>query len=101
MSNVTWNIANMERHLSDGAVYTVHWTVSLEKEDESASAYGSVGLSDPDPQAFIPYDSLKKEQVLDWVFEALGPDNVVSIVESLNNQVEDKLSPKDASGIPW
>ena len=52
MANATWAIANMERHLPDGdtcpdgAVYTVHWTVSLEENGETAGAYGSIGLSD-------------------------------------------------------
>ena len=91
----------MERHLSDGGVYTVHWAASLEKEGKSTGAYGSVGLSSPDPQDFIPYDSLTQDEVLNWVFESLGPDGIVSIQESLNNQVEAQLHPTDASGVPW
>jgi hypothetical protein len=66
-----WNIAQLERHLADGAVYTAHWTVNLEDQGETCGAYGSVGFSDPDPTDFTPYDELTKEQVVGWVKNAL------------------------------
>lgn len=96
-----WNIANLERHLADGYVYTAHWTVSLEEEGETASSYGSVGFSDPDPDSFTLYDQLTEEQVVNWVLSALGIDQVVSIEEALHNQIQQKINPTDASGIPW
>jgi hypothetical protein len=96
-----WNIAQLERHLADGAVYTAHWTVNLEDQGESAGAYGSVGFSDPDPSSFTPYDELTKEQVVGWVKNALGEEQVTSVEESLANQIQQKLDPTDASGIPW
>jgi hypothetical protein len=96
-----WNIAQLERHLTDGAVYTAHWTVSLEEEGESASAYGSVGFSDPDPTDFTPYDELTKEQVVGWVKDVLGEEQVTSVEESLANQIQEKLNPTDSPGIPW
>jgi len=96
-----WNIAQLERHLSDGAVYTAHWTANLEDQGESAGAYGSVGFSDPDPDAFTPYDQLTKEQVVGWIKDALGEEQVTSVEESLANQIQQKLDPTDASGIPW
>lgn len=96
-----WNIASLERHLANGYVYTAHWTVSLEEEGETASAYGSVGFSDPDPDSFTPYDQLTKEQVVGWVKNALGTEQVASMEESLANQIQQKINPTDASGIPW
>ena len=100
-ATIEWNIAQLERHLADGAVYTAHWTVSLEEEGESASAYGSVGFSDPDPADFTPYDELTKEQVVGWVKDALGEEQVTSVEESLENQIQEKLNPTDSPGIPW
>lgn len=107
MANVTWDIATMERHLPDGdtcpdgAVYTVHWTASLEEDGETASAYGSIGLGDPDPSSFVPFDQLTKEQVVNWVLAALGVDQVVSIEEALHNQIQQKLHPTSSAGVPW
>ena len=96
-----WNIAQLERHLSDGAVYIAHWTVNLQDQSESASAYGSVGFSDPDPTNFTPYDQLTKEQVIGWVKDALGEKQVASIATALETQIEQKLHPTNAQGIPW
>ena len=107
MANATWNVVNMERHLPDGetcpdgAVYTVHWTASLSEGSETAYTYGSIGLGDPDPASFVPYDQLTKEEVVNWVFATLGVDRVVEIEESLYNQLQQKLHPTSAVGIPW
>jgi hypothetical protein len=107
MANTVWAIANLERHLPDGdtcpdgAVYTAHWTASLEESGETASAYGSVGFGEPDPASFTPFSELTEEQVVNWVLAVLGADQVVSIEESLHNQIQEKLNPTDASGVPW
>ena len=107
MANVTWNIAQLERHLPDGptcpdgAVYTVHWTASSTEEGETAGSYGSIGLADPNPESFTPFDQLTKEQVVGWVLSTLGVDQVVSIEEALHNQIQQKLHPTSATGVPW
>jgi hypothetical protein len=107
MAQTTWDIAQLDRHLPDGdtcpdgAVYTAHWTASLEEDGESASAYGSVGFGSPDPSTFVPFSQLTKEEVLNWVFEALGPDQVVSIQEALYNQIQEKIHPTSEAGVPW
>lgn len=107
MANATWDIAQLERHLPDGetcpdgAVYTIHWTASYEENGESASAYGSIGLGDPEPDEFTPFSELTKEKVLNWLFAALGPDQIVTIEEGLYQQVQGKLNPTSAAGVPW
>jgi len=107
MSTVTWDIAQLERHLPDGdtcpdgAVSTIHWTASLEEGGEMASVYGSTGLGEAASGSFTPYNQLTKSQVVGWLLAALGVDQVVSIEEGLNNQIQQKLNPTSAAGIPW
>jgi hypothetical protein len=107
MATPTWAIANLERKLPDGntppdgQVYTAHWTASLEDQGESAGAYGSIGFGDPDPGNYTPFDQLTEEEVLQWVFDALGVDQVVSIQEALYQQLQEKLNPTSAAGVPW
>lgn len=107
MSTVTWDIAQLERHLPDGdtcpdgAVSTIHWTASLEESGEVASVYGSIGLGEPASGSFTPYNQLTKSQVVGWLLAALGVDQVVSIEEALHNQIQAKLHPTSESGVPW
>ena len=107
MATITWAIANLERKLPDGdvppdgQVYTAHWTVNLEDQGETAGAYGSVGFGDPDPDNYTPFDQLLEDQVIDWVKTALGDEQVASIEASLEAQIQEKLNPTHAAGLPW
>lgn len=104
---VTWGISNLERHLSDGVVYTSHWTVNAVRttdteETYSAGAYGSVGFSAPEPDQFIPYEDLTPEIVIGWTQNALGGEEKVAEIEaSLISQLDNQENPVDASGLPW
>jgi len=101
----TWNIATLERHLDDGAVYTAHWTLGAERingqDTYSTGAYGSLGFSAPDPTDFIPYDELTPEVVINWVQTALGADKVTEMEAALSTQLDLQENPDDASGLPW
>lgn len=95
-----WAIVNMERHLSDGIVYTVHYTVTHFEEGEQASAYGSIGVEAPESD-FIPYPDLTKEIVIGWVKDYFGKEKVDEIEATLADQVQQKLHPTSANGTPW
>ncbi len=94
---INWKIANMERHLEDGIVYTIHWTASLQDEGLTASSYGSVGLQAPE-EDIIPYENLTEEIVVEWIKAAL---EVESIETALEAQIQLQKEPVSASGIPW
>jgi hypothetical protein len=102
----TWNIAQLERKLSDGAVYTAHWTVNATRkvtgdDDLIISSYGSIGFGNPDPDNFTPYQELTENQVVSWVLDALGDEQVETICSGLTAQLDAIQNPVDASGIPW
>ena len=101
-----WGIAQLERKLSDGVVYTAHWTVTATREvtggdDLTAGSYGSIGFGAPDPDSFTPYADLTEGEVVGWVLAALGDEQVETICEGLSSQLDTKENPVDASGIPW
>lgn len=104
---VVWDIPGVDRKLPDGdtcpegQVYAGGWTAYYEKDGESASAYGSVGFPEPDPDDYTPYSELTKEQILDWTFAILGQEQVDAIENSLKAQVDEKLNPSTANGKPW
>jgi len=96
------DIANMERTLSDGIVYTLHYTITRFNEGEQAGAYGSLGLQAPDPiESAIPYAELTKEIVVQWVRDQLTEEKVTEIEAALDAQIAEKLAPTKAAGVPW
>lgn len=106
-NTVNWKVTSLNRELPDGdqypegkVLYAV-WEASYEEGGKVASCGGSVGFREADPQHYTPYSQLTEEQVLQWIFEALGPDQVVSIQEALYQQVQNLISPKQADGVPW
>ena len=96
-----WKVANMERHTADGVVYTVHYTVTRFKDGEQAGAYGSLGFQAPDPAAMIPYAELTEDTVIGWCKEQLGEEKVAEIDAALDAQINEKLAPSKATGVPW
>jgi len=94
-----WNIANLERETVDGFVYTAHYTVDVNDGTYSAGAYGSIGFERP--EQLIPYMDLTKDEVVQWVKEALGEEKVLEIGQALLAQIEEQRNPSKASGVPW
>jgi hypothetical protein len=106
-------INNIDRYVSkDGlkdVCKTVHYTMIVSKtigkyEDVvtyDVSAIGTVGLDAPNSDDYIAYEDLTEENVKDWVKYALGEEKMAAIETSLLNQVEEKISPTEAIGLPW
>jgi hypothetical protein len=98
----TWAVANLERNTADGAVFTVHYTVNASDGTYSSSAYGSIGLEQPDPDEMIPYAELTPELVIGWVQEKLGGEEKVAEIEAaLQAQLDEQRQPTKAAGVPW
>lgn len=97
-TTTVWNIAQLERHTADGIIFTAHYTVDANDGTYSSSAYGSIGLEQPDPNEIIPYASLTPEIVIGWVQDRL---NVAEIEAALQAQLDEKHAPTKAAGLPW
>ena len=95
----TWAIANLERETADGFVFTAHYTISAADEAYSSGAYGSIGFERPD--TLIPYADLTEDDVIGWVKEKLGEEQVQQIEAKLQSQIDEQRSPSKASGKPW
>ena len=99
----TWSIANLERHTSDGIVFTAHYTVNASNGVYTAGAYGSIGLETPaEGDPVIPFSELNPEIVIGWVKDKLGgEEKVAEIHAALESQILEQHSPSKASGLPW
>ena len=97
----TWGVAQMERRTADGIVFTVHYTVAASDGTYASSAYGSIGLEQPEGEV-IPYADLTPELVIGWVQEKLGGDEKVAEIEAaLQAQIDQQRTPTTAQGMPW
>jgi hypothetical protein len=96
-----WGIAQMERHTADGIVYVVHYTVAANDGTYASSAYGSIGLEQPEGDV-IPYSDLTPEIVIGWVQDKLGgTEKVDEIQAALQKQLDEQRNPTAAQGLPW
>ena len=95
-----WGVASLERHLADGIVYTVHYTISADDGTYASSAYGSLGLEAPGDDA-IPYALLTPEIVTDWVKDKFGDEKVTEIEAALAEQISQQRTPTNGTGVPW
>jgi hypothetical protein len=97
----TWAIANLERTTADGIVFTVHWSVAANDGTYASSAYGSIGLEQPEGD-IIPYADLTPEIVIGWVQDKLGgAEKVAEIEAALQAQLDEQAAPTKAAGVPW
>jgi hypothetical protein len=96
-----WGVAQMERHTADGIVFTVHYTVAASDGTYASSAYGSIGLEQPEGEV-VPYADLTPELVIGWVQEKLGgTEKVDEIQAALQSQIDQQRTPTTAQGVPW
>ena len=92
-----WKINALDAKIQDGdnsdVIYTVHWSyiASDESEEHTVSSIGTLGVS-YDPDNFIPYADLTKEDVASWLEAGL---DVESMKSNLDNQIELQINPVD------
>jgi hypothetical protein len=101
-----WNIVRLEAYPElDGetdVVFTCHWVLSGTDGTYNGSVYGSVGVTlDPDAP-FVPYASLTQAQVIGWVQDALGEEQVASYEANVAQQIENQINPPVVTPpLPW
>jgi hypothetical protein len=102
----TWSVVQMDAYPElDGqtdVVFSVHWTLNGTDGTYNGSVYGSVGVTlDPDAP-FVPYASLTQAQVIGWVQDALGEEQVASYEANVAQQIENQINPPVVTPpLPW
>ena len=94
----TWKITNADCIVSDNnlqdIVTTVHWRyVATQTENGKtyvAETYGATQLDAPAANSFIEFDSITKEQFIEWVSAKL---DVEALDTNLQNQIDLQITP--------
>jgi hypothetical protein len=101
MTTYTWSfpqfdVAKAEDGLTD-VVKTIHWRYDAQDGGFSAGAYGSVGLGEPDPDAFVPYTQITAEWAIACVTAQI---NLEDANAALEKQIENQKNPPVVPMVP-
>ena len=95
----TWTIPTCEHDIASGGINVVHWRCTGVDGDNSASSYGTVGLtpdaSEPD---FVAYADVTEAQAQGWVWENVSQDDTEAAIAA---KIDAQQNPTEASGNPW
>lgn len=104
MTNITWNISQLDCHPQENAntnvVFTAHWQCNGTDGAYNASVYSTCSIPINTGESFTPYAELTKEQVLDWIW-ANGVDKEATET-AVEQQIENQKNPPVVSPpLPW
>ena len=83
-------------------VFTVHWTLNGTDGTYNGDVYGSQGITIDHDAPFTPYASLTQAQVVGWVQDALGEEQVASYEANVAQQIANQINPPVITHpLPW
>ena len=83
-------------------VFTVHWTLTATDGDHTGHVYGSQGVSLNVEDDFTPFANLTEAQVIGWVHDAMGEEQVAAHEANVAQQIADQISPPVVNPpLPW
>ena len=89
----TIDVYTHEHNGHEQVIHNVHWRVTAEDGDYSASTYGTQSLNTEDIQGFVPFDDVTSEMINNWVWSAMGEEEVSRIEDGLDHQIEQQKNP--------
>ena len=94
-----WTIPTCEHDIATGGINVVHWRCTGVDGDNSASSYGTVGLT-PDPSAadFVAYADVTEAQAQSWVWASVSQADTEAAIAA---KIDAMANPTEASGTPW
>ena len=112
---ITWKVTNLDCYpkydMETDVVFTVHWdclgnmtvaTGSLSGSTYNSRLYGTTGVMYHSGSSFTPYNQLTEQQVLGWVFDAMGTAQKDSIEAGASNAIYTQIDPPVVNPpLPW
>ena len=86
----------------EDVVFVCHWRLDGTDGEYTAGVYGSVGVSLDEGGTFTPYADLTEAQVIGWVQDALGEEQVASYEANVAAQIDALVNPPVVTPpLPW
>jgi hypothetical protein len=103
---VTWEIPTVEFDLQlDGktnVITSANWIARGEDENGNTGfRQGYAEFNTEELSNFTPYEDVTEEQVLQWVFDVLGAENVNKIDQNVKDMINAAANPTQGQGVPW
>lgn len=102
----TWAIVQMDAYPEvDGetdVVFNVHWTLNGTDGTYQGNVYGTQQVPLDGGAPFTPYADLTEAQVIGWVQDAMGAEQVASLEANVAQQIADQANPPVVTPpLPW
>lgn len=106
MITYTWVIEKLdcypEQEGQSDVVFNIYWRLNASDGQYAASVYGSTLTTYTQGEPFTPYQYLTQEQVVGWLVEGLGPDQVAQYEAVLAQDIAAQINPPTISPpLPW
>jgi hypothetical protein len=101
-----WSIVAMdcypEKDGDTDVVFNCHWTLTATDGTYTGSVYGTQAVSTENLKNFIPYEDLTQSEVIGWVQDAMGEEQVASYEANVAAQIEAQINPTVVTPpLPW
>jgi hypothetical protein len=99
MTTYTWTIPTCEHDIASGGINVIHWRCTGVDGDNSASSYGTVGLT-PDASSpdFVAYADVTEAMAQGWVWDSVSQADTEAAIA---DKIDAMANPTEASGTPW
>jgi hypothetical protein len=107
MITYTWEFPRFQAHPElnsmSNVVYNIEYILSAtDSEGHGSQVFGNVGISEPDPNSFKPFNYLTQSVVQSWVESALGEEVVTDLKDKLAEQISQQIAPPVVTlNKPW
>ena len=111
MITIKWQIEQLSCYPQEegqtDVVFSAAWRVNGVDDTSGtplyATVYGSQSISPYDGKTpFTPYADLTQAQVIGWVQDAMGSEQVAAIVANIEQQIENQVNPPIVTPpLPW
>jgi hypothetical protein len=102
----TWAVVQMDCYPEEDGemdvVFNVHWTLTGTEAGFSGNVYGSQAVTYGAGSSFTPYADLTEDQVINWVQNAMGAEQVAAYEANVAEQINDQIAPPVVTPpLPW
>jgi len=107
MTTITWQIDSLSCYPQEegqtDVVFSAAWRVNGTDGTYNATVYGSQSLSPyTEGTPFTPYADLTQAQVIGWVQDAMGEEQVAAINANIEQQIQNQINPPVVTPkLPW